>query len=225
MFRKCVGGALLGAWLCAGIAAHAEELDPLAADTDQTAQVANYAGIRIDSSPGGFQLVSHGVWPRPSPVDSGKPASQAAATKLQVDQHSPRRQTKAHSSFRRAAYLPHVYAAENRYRLPTGLLDALVWTESRYNPLAVSGAGAAGLGQLMPATARDMGVVNRFDPRENLQGAARYLRQMLDKFGMVHLALAAYNAGPGAVERAGGIPRNGETPAYVSNVLAFWGFR
>ena len=77
----------------------------------------------------------------------------------------------------------------------------------------------------MPATARDLGVVNRFDPRENLQGAARYLRQMLDKFGMVHLALAAYNAGPGAVERAGGIPRNGETPAYVSNVLAFWGFR
>jgi hypothetical protein len=81
--------------------------------------------------------------------------------------------------------------------------------------LAISKAGAAGLGQLMPATARDLGVSNRFDPMSNIFGAARYLRQMLDKFGVVHLALAAYNAGPGAVERAGGIPRNGETPAYV----------
>src|SRR3546814_1055448 len=67
----------------------------------------------------------------------------------------------------------------------------------------------------MPGTARDLGVSNRFDPKANILGAARYLRQMLDKFGVVHLALAAYNAGPGAVERAGGIPRNGETPAYV----------
>ena len=124
-----------------------------------------------------------------------------------------------------AAYLPHVYAAEAQYGLPTGLLDALIWTESRYNPFAISGAGAAGLGQLMPKTARELGVSNRFDPRANLSAAARYLRQMLDKFGMVHLAVAAYNAGPGAVERAGGIPLNGETPSYVRNVLAFWGAR
>ncbi len=77
----------------------------------------------------------------------------------------------------------------------------------------------------MPKTARELGVSNRFDPRANLSAAARYLRQMLDKFGMVHLAVAAYNAGPGAVERAGGIPLNGETPSYVRNVLAFWGAR
>jgi soluble lytic murein transglycosylase-like protein len=95
---------------------------------------------------------------------------------------------------------------------------------SRYNPLAISKAGAAGLGQLMPGTARDLGVPNRFDPAANLFGAAKYLRQMLDKFGVVHLALAAYNAGPGAVERAGGIPRNGETPAYVRDVLRHWRF-
>ena len=103
------------------------------------------------------------------------------------------------------------------------LLDALIWTESRYNPFAVSGAGAAGLGQLMPATARELGVANRFDPRANLWATARYLRQLLDKFGVVHLAVAAYNAGPGAVERAGGIPLNGETPSYVRKVLVFWG--
>ena len=113
---------------------------------------------------------------------------------------------------------------ESKFGLPSGLLDAVVWTESRYNPLAVSKAGAGGLGQLMPGTARDLGVANRFDPAENLEGAARYLRQMLDEFGVVHLALAAYNAGPGAVKRARGIPRNGETPSYVRNVLRRWRF-
>jgi soluble lytic murein transglycosylase-like protein len=115
-----------------------------------------------------------------------------------------------------------VYAAEARFGLPAGLLDALIWTESRYNPFAVSRAGAAGLGQLMPGTAKELGVSNRFDPLPNLAGAARYLRQMLDRFGTVHMALAAYNAGPGAVERAGGIPLNGETPAYVRDVLRRW---
>lgn len=76
----------------------------------------------------------------------------------------------------------------------------------------------------MPDTARVLGVRNRYDARANLVGTARYLRQMLDKFRMVHMAIAAYNAGPGAVERAGGIPRNGETPAYVRNVLRSWHF-
>jgi soluble lytic murein transglycosylase-like protein len=82
--------------------------------------------------------------------------------------------------------------------------------------------GAAGLTQLMPATARELGVANRHDPQENIEGGARYLRQMLDRFGSVHLALAAYNAGPGAVTKAGGIPKNRETPAYVSSVIARW---
>lgn len=182
-------------------------------------------GYRIQRLADDFQLVTHGAWRAPEP--------QAHLDLTATGQNSPRaqpqRKTKKRSStapsFRRTAYLPHVYAAEAQYGLPTGLLDALIWTESRYNPFAVSKAGAAGLGQLMPMTARELGVTNRFDPRENLWAAARYLRQMLDKFGVVHLAVAAYNAGPGAVERAGGIPLNGETPSYVRNVLAFWGAR
>jgi soluble lytic murein transglycosylase-like protein len=177
------------------------------------------SGIRIDEASNGFQLVEHGLWSSANGVAvSGTNADGAAPSS------PPRRSAAATgtSSFRRASYLPHVYAAEVRYALPTGLLDALVWTESRYNPLAVSHVGAAGLGQLMPATARELGVTNRFDPVSNIDGAARYLRQMLDRFGVVHLALAAYNAGPGAVTRAGGIPRNGETPAYVRNVLRRW---
>lgn len=74
----------------------------------------------------------------------------------------------------------------------------------------------------MPATARKLGVANRFDPVANIDGAARYLQQMLDRFGVVRPALAANNAGPRAVRKAGGIPRHGETPAYVRNVLRRW---
>lgn len=184
------------------------------------------SGYRIDNSDAGFELVTHGIWrsPEPLPPQPGSAATVSGSPSGIVRQ-GPKRPQGATPNFRRAAYLPHVYAAEAQYGLPTGLLDALIWTESRYNPFAISGAGAAGLGQLMPKTARDLGVANRFDPRANLWAAARYLRQMLDKFGMVHLAVAAYNAGPGAVERAGGIPLNGETPSYVRNVLAFWGAR
>lgn len=177
------------------------------------------SGFRVAEAPNGFQLVEHGLWSSPKGLVISRTNADDAAPIS-----PPRRSAAATgtSSFRRASYLPHVYAAEVRYALPTGLLDALVWTESRYNPLAVSHVGAVGLGQLMPATARELGVTNRFDPVSNIDGAARYLRQMLDRFGVVHLALAAYNAGPGAVTRAGGIPRNGETPAYVRNVLRRW---
>jgi membrane-bound lytic murein transglycosylase B len=185
------------------------------------------SGYHIENSEAGFQLVTHGVWSLPVALlrpETG-PVPTVSGTPRATSRQGAKRSHGAAPNFRRAAYLPHVYAAEAQYGLPTGLLDALIWTESRYNPLAVSGAGAAGLGQLMPGTARELGVFNRFDPRANLWAAARYLRQMLDKFGMVHLAVAAYNAGPGAVERAGGIPLNGETPAYVRNVLAFWGAR
>ncbi|MFL6764540.1 MAG: lytic transglycosylase domain-containing protein, partial [Sphingomicrobium sp.] len=94
------------------------------------------------------------------------------------------------------------------------LLASLVWQESRWNPQAVSPKGAIGLAQLMPATARGLGV-NPSDPTQNLVGGARYLRQLLDSFdGNVEKALAAYNAGPARVRNAGGIPAIAETRAY-----------
>lgn len=218
MAQKTIGTLLTAAALLLGSPALAQEanLTDLPANSET-------AGYRIDGSAAEFQLVTHGVWR--AQVLSAQPA-QPLVEPASLRPSIPRRTRKVSNlepSFRRAAYLPHVYAAEVQYGLPSGLLDALIWTESRYNPFAVSGAGAAGLGQLMPKTARELGVANRFDPRSNLWAAARYLRQMLDKFGVVHLAVAAYNAGPGAVERAGGIPLNGETPSYVRNVLAFWG--
>lgn len=164
-----------------------------------------------------FVLFEHGgSQPRPSP--SRARPQDAPDRNITTEPRRPRKPT----SFRRLIYLPHVRAAETQYALPPGLLDALLWKESRYNPLAVSPAGAAGLGQLMPKTAKDLGVMNRFDPLSNLYAAARYLRQQLDRFGQVHLALAAYNAGPHAVIRAGGIPRNSETPAYVLDIMRSW---
>ena len=125
-------------------------------------------------------------------------------------------------SFRENLYMEAIAEAERRYGLPTNLLRALIWTESRFNPMALSPAGAAGLAQLMPATARELGVRNRHDPLASIDGGARYLRAMLDRFDAVHLALAAYNAGPGAVSRSRGIPHNGETPQYVRSVLVRW---
>jgi len=178
----------------------------------------SHAGYRLVQNAAGFQLVEHGIWVVPSEQTS-EPA-RSAKTEPRFARQT--RTATGPNGFHRAAYLPHVYAAEAQFGLPVGLLDALIWTESRYNPFAISKAGAAGLGQLMPGTAKELGVANRFDPLANLSGAARYLRQMLDRFGVVHLALAAYNAGPGAVERAKGIPRNGETPGYVRNVLDRW---
>jgi soluble lytic murein transglycosylase-like protein len=186
-------------------------------DPSATAQ----GGYRI-SNAGDFALVEHGYWSppiNPSPAETPATFSLDAGPTLPDFRH-PLKMMK--TNFRREAFLPHVYAAELRFALPSGLLDALIWTESRYNPIAVSKVGAAGLGQLMPGTAKDLGVSNRFDPYANILGAARYLRQMFDQFGVVHLALAAYNAGPGAVKKRRAIPLNGETPGYVSSVLKRW---
>ena len=100
------------------------------------------------------------------------------------------------------------------------LLKAVVQAESDFNPDEVSHTGAMGLMQLMPDTARELGVVDPFNPYQNLTGGSKYLKQMLTRFnGDTSLALAAYNAGPGAVKRAGGIPNIAETKNYVSKIL------
>lgn len=107
-----------------------------------------------------------------------------------------------------------------RHSLSPALLDAVVWQESRWNAGALSPKGAMGLTQLMPATAAAMGA-NPRDPASNLDGGARYLRLMLNRFeGNLEKALAAYNAGPNRVERAGGIPAIAETQNYVASILA-----
>lgn len=113
-------------------------------------------------------------------------------------------------------------AAAARYGIDPDLLRGLVRQESGFDPAARSGAGAVGLTQLMPGTARELGVTDPTDPAQALDGGAKYLKQQLDRFGGdAAKALAAYNAGPGAVQKFGGVPPYAETQNYVKNVLAF----
>ncbi|HEV7964306.1 MAG TPA: transglycosylase SLT domain-containing protein [Actinoplanes sp.] len=126
------------------------------------------------------------------------------------------------SSLSGAAGVPYAdlfTATASRYGLPPALLAAVAKVESGYNPRAVSPAGAQGLMQIMPDTARGLGV-NPFDPSQSVDGAARLLSRNLREFGSLPLALAAYNAGGGAVHKYGGIPPFAETQAYVPKVQA-----
>lgn len=113
----------------------------------------------------------------------------------------------------------HVAAASSINAVSPKLIEALVWQESRWNPTAVSPAGALGLTQLMPGTARDLGVDAR-NPAANLEGGARYLRAQIRSFdGDLLLALAAYNAGPGRVKSVGRVPAISETKRYVASIV------
>lgn len=124
---------------------------------------------------------------------------------------------------RRTLYFDQVAATACEFGLPTNLLDAVIAQESGYKSWAVSTAGAMGIMQIMPGTARLLGLVNPFDPAANMRAGARYLRQQFDRFGRVDLALAAYNAGP---ERrslsAGYVPAIPETRNYVRTITTNW---
>jgi len=121
---------------------------------------------------------------------------------------------------RRIAKYDHLINANAvRFKLPPSLIRAVIWTESRGNPKAVSRAGASGLMQLMPKTASKLGVSDVFDPSQNIRGGSQYLRDQWHEFKDWKLVLAAYNAGPHNVRKYGGIPPFSETQRYVPKVL------
>lgn len=160
----------------------------------------------LEIGQGGAKWVAGGP---PVAAASADPASPAPAAPL----------THVADSAGPDAWRGHVAALAAKYDLSPSLLEAVVWQESRWNPRAVSPVGARGLAQLMPGTARMLGV-NPDDPAANLEGGARYLREQLDTFGGdLEKALAAYNAGPGRVRKAGGIPAIRETQDYVTAIL------
>ncbi len=161
-------------------------------------------------------VLSHQVAPRAGTLAEmwARAAGRAAPAPSSPTNHGPPGPVPDGAEHYRAAF----EAAGARHGVDPALLSAVAWAESNYNPDAVSHAGAIGLMQIMPGTANGLGVDPR-DPLQAIDGAARYLRSQLDRFGDVRLALAAYNAGPGAVQKYDGIPPYEETIAYVGKVM------
>lgn len=154
-----------------------------------------------------------------------KPTSQATreSTSPKASRSAVSADQSASSSEERAKlYDPYIAEAAKIYDLPEAFIRAVIKIESNFNPRAVSRAGAMGLMQLMPATAEHMRVEDPFDPRQNIMGGARYLRRLADRYdGDINLVLSGYHAGPGNVEKAGGIPFE-KTQQYVRNVYKWY---
>lgn len=124
----------------------------------------------------------------------------------------------------RARFTEDIKEIAGRYGVSASLVESVIRAESAFNPSAISRKGAQGLMQLMPQTASSLGVRNAFDPKQNIEGGVRHLRYLIDRYpGNLPLAVAAYNAGEGAVDRYRGIPPYAETQDYVRKVLQYHG--
>ena len=153
-------------------------------------------------------------------VEISQPAWRTDASPVVAGRQGSKADPVSHASESQNAVRQHIQIAATRFGVDRNLVDAVAWQESRYNPRALSTAGAMGVMQLMPGTARQLGVQNPHDVEQNVIGGTAYLRQQLERFGNnVPLALAAYNAGPGAVIKYGGIPPYRETQNYVRQII------
>lgn len=154
----------------------------------------------------------------------GKIVSTPQLHRIVIDDRIPPAQAVVRWNKSGKDYDPHVQEAARRYELPPALIKAVMAAESAFNPRAVSRRGALGLMQLMPETARTLRVSDVFDPAQNIDGGARYLRQLWTQYdGDLYRTLSAYNAGPEAVRRSrGAIPAIAETREYVKRVMALY---
>jgi soluble lytic murein transglycosylase-like protein len=179
-------------------------------DAQKAASVRQRESIRKQAENMGVWLPPGGAAAAPSEVDSSSQAVVAPATS-----------NSSCDVLADTIVEPLIAGAAKSHSLEPRLLRAVISQESGFRPCAVSRKGAQGLMQLMPATAGDLGVKDPFDPRESIEGGAKYLKQLLDRYkGDLSRALGAYNAGPGNVDDAGGVPDIPETRDYVRAILA-----
>jgi len=174
---------------------------------------------RTDQAASGAGSVSSATTSAPSSGAQSRSFAQALqAASISPSQSTPATALASSSGTAQSSspYDPMIEAAAQRYGLDPAVLHGLIQQESGFDPNAQSGAGASGLTQLMPATASSLGVANPLDPAESIAGGARYLSGLMSHFaGNTAEALAAYNAGPGAVQQYGGVPPYAETQSYV----------
>jgi soluble lytic murein transglycosylase-like protein len=148
--------------------------------------------------------------------------SSTSTTAATADVSATTSSTSSSSSSVSGKFADLIAEAADKYNVDADLIKAVIKAESNFNASAVSSSGALGLMQLMPATAESLGVENPLDPEQNILGGTKYLHRLLDKYNNnVTLAVAAYNAGPGAVDKYGGIPPYSETQTYVKRVLNY----
>lgn len=179
-------------------------------------------GMRpIEVTPRSGEPVSRQMWTsasHSSPPPVVKPVTESVSAGSVFEVGEVKREAEAVDPIRRR-FGRWIDEAAEVHRVDSTLIRAVIETESGGNPRAVSKAGAKGLMQLMDGTAAEMGTTEPFNARENIMSGTKYLRRMIDRFGDLKLALAAYNAGPGTVERHGGVPPYAETIEYVEKVL------
>ena len=153
------------------------------------------------------------------PAAQAPPQTTAPQTSFATTLQTATAQTAPAATSGAGQYASTIDQAASRYGVDPSLVSAVVQQESGFDTNATSSAGAAGLMQLMPATAQSLGVTNPYDPTQSIDAGTRYLKGLLDEFGGdTSLALAAYNAGPNAVRAYGGVPPYPETQAYVTNI-------
>ena len=200
-----------------GELAIAQRVRQLQSLIEQARQV-SVSGVALDSPTTAVAATSSSQ----APVGDFAAALQAATT---VDSASPttaQSESAAGAGAVSSEYDSVIEQAAERYGVDPAVLHGLIQQESGFDPSAQSSAGASGLTQLMPGTAASLGVANPLNPTESIEGGARYLGQLMAQFGgNTADALAAYNAGPGAVQQFGGIPPYAETESYVSKVLGY----